>query len=233
MDLRRPTRSLRSLVRRARPPLHPPDPAPARRRPPPAPDRRPGPQALGRRHRGALDRRLRLARRTRRRHHARLEVSPDVVLDLPPPGEDAAGATLTPRPRPTRAPQAARPAPRTAEAGGGSAARRAQAHAPPAAVGRAGAAPPPEPAAPPAATEPTAEPPARPTLSSPRPPRRRPPNPRHLRMRPCPLPEFEPPAAAPRETDRHRPPRRPPPGRARLTARAPRPTTSSSSRRCR
>src|SRR5262249_61507011 len=39
---------------------------------------------------------------------ARLEVAPDVVLDLPAPGEDAAGAILHPR-RPKREPAKPRP----------------------------------------------------------------------------------------------------------------------------
>jgi hypothetical protein len=45
---------------------------------------------------------------------ARLEVSPDVVLDLPAPGTAAPNASLTPRPRPKPEPRRP-PAPRRAE----------------------------------------------------------------------------------------------------------------------
>src|SRR5262245_50272485 len=43
--------------------------------------------------------------------HARLEVAPDVVLELPAPGDDAAGAILHPKPpkRPAAKPPAAPP----------------------------------------------------------------------------------------------------------------------------
>src|SRR6478609_1068928 len=47
---------------------------------------------------------------------ARLEVAPDVILDLPSAGEAAAGASLTPRPRPRKpsAPPRAEPEPEVA-----------------------------------------------------------------------------------------------------------------------
>ena len=45
---------------------------------------------------------------------ARLEVAPDVVLDLPMPGGDAAGRTLNPRPRPRPKPRKKPAAPRKA-----------------------------------------------------------------------------------------------------------------------
>ena len=92
-------------------PLHAPDAARARRRPPPAPDRGAGPQAVGRRHRGHMDRRLRLARGARRRHHPAARGLPGHRARPPAPGADAAGATLTPRPRPSDAPRKP-PAPR-------------------------------------------------------------------------------------------------------------------------
>ena len=55
--------------------------------------------------------------------NTRLEVAPDVVLELPPPGDEAAGAILHPRPprrerkpRPAATPAATRPRPRRAGA---------------------------------------------------------------------------------------------------------------------
>jgi hypothetical protein len=85
---------------------------------------------------------------------ARLEVAPDLILDLPVPGENAAGVSLTSRPRPRReprkpvAPRRPKPAPKPAAA----VPKPAAVVEPPAA---------PEPAAvvePPAAPEPAADP---------------------------------------------------------------------------
>jgi hypothetical protein len=79
---------------------------------------------------------------------ARLEVAPDVILDLPSPGHDAAGASLTPRPRPRRpkaAPKADAPVKKPAK------------RKPPAAPKKAAKAKPPTtPATPPEPAEPAA-----------------------------------------------------------------------------
>src|SRR4051794_41105120 len=96
---------------------------------------------------------------------ARLEVTPDIVLELPTPGATEPGTTLTPRPRPTRADIAPRP-PAPGAAG-------------------AGTPPPPPPPPPPGGPRPgapgpppptSAPPPGRPPWPSPPPPTsRRPP----------------------------------------------------------
>src|SRR3954470_2904111 len=63
---------------------------------------------------------------------ARLEVAPDVILELPPPGEAAAGTILQPRPRhgPTATSTPAPPRPEPHETPGDPAAARAAADAP-------------------------------------------------------------------------------------------------------
>jgi hypothetical protein len=116
---------------------------------------------------------------------ARLEVAPDVVLDLPMPGDDASGKTLNPRPRakpkprkkpaaPRKPPPSVKPAP----------AAKTAPFVPTAKPG------PSEPAAPPAANEPAAPPTseaAPPPAAAPAPPAGEPP----------PLAAGEPPADEP------------------------------------
>jgi hypothetical protein len=86
---------------------------------------------------------------------ARLEVSPDVILDLPNPGAKAAGTSIAPRPRPRREPRKPPPAPRKPPT---------PAEAPPPAADEKPATPPPDAAKtpakpPPAVAETTAKPP--------------------------------------------------------------------------
>ncbi len=107
---------------------------------------------------------------------ARLEVAPDVVLDLPVPGGEAAGRTLNPRPRARpkprkkpaapRKPPPAKPSAKTAPFVP-TAKPEPSEPAPPAAAAPAASTPAPPPAAEPAASEPASSPAAAPAEPAP------------------------------------------------------------------